>query len=141
MNCANWWDSGDVNEQQQQAFLTTFEQAGVEKVRKAITSDHWPPEVQELAENWLASRDETERRREAVLHEHMQLARFASDSAMTAGALAKDAKSLAQDANAIARAASASAGQTASRTMIGNVISAVALAVAIAALIAAAWPK
>ena len=130
-----------MNEQQQQAFLATFEQAGVEKVRKAIGSDHWPREVQEFAERWLAGEDETERRKEAILHEHMQLARFASDSAMTAGALAKDAQSLAQDANAIARAASVSAEQTANRTTISNVISAAALAVAIAALIAAVWPK
>ena len=126
---------------QQEAFLQTFEQAGPTKVRKTISSDKWPSEVQDLAHWWLSTKEEEERRKEALQREQIEIARSARDAAATAHGLSQDALDVARDANVSARAAFAAADKSARQAMISSVIAAIALAVATAAIIAAAWPK
>jgi len=133
--------AGDMNTQQQEAFLATFEQAGAAKVRKAIGNDHWPREVCDLAQNWLSAKEEAEWRQQAFEREQAEGVRAANDAALAAGRLAEDAKTLARDANITARAATTSAEQSERNAKIASALAAAALAVAIAALIASAWPK
>jgi hypothetical protein len=130
-----------MNTQQQEAFLTTFEQAGASKVRQAIGNDHWPREVHDLAQNWLAAKEEAEWRKQAFAREQLESVHSARDAAFAANRLAEDAKTLARDAGITARAATASAAQSERNTKISSALAAAALAVAIAALIASAWPK
>src|SRR5215472_11193184 len=133
--------AGNMNTQQQEAFLTTFEQAGAAKVRQAIGNDHWPREVHDLAHSWLAAKEEADWRKQAFEHEQMESIRTARDAAFAANRLAEDAKTSARDANVTARAATTSAEQSERNAKIASALAAAALAVAIAALIASAWPK
>jgi hypothetical protein len=130
-----------MNSDQQEAFLATFEQAGAAKVRRAIGNDHWPPEVHDLARNWLSSKEEAEWRQQVFEREQIEGVRAARDAALAANRLGDEARTLARDANIIARAAVVSAEQSERNAKIGSALAAAALAVAIAALIASAWPK